>query len=33
MNGEEEAEAQQEKSKETTTSADFVKQVNLRAWI
>ncbi|MCI3923110.1 ATPase [Paenibacillus sp. TRM 82003] len=33
MNGEEEAEEAAEKAKEATSTADFVKQVNLRAWI
>lgn len=33
MNGEEEAEDAGEKTKEATSAADFVKQVNLRAWI
>ena len=32
MNGEEEGK-EQEKSKETLSAAEFVKQVNLRAWI
>lgn len=33
MNGELQAVEEEEESKETMSQADFIKQVNLRAWI
>jgi hypothetical protein len=33
MNGEDAVNVPQEKTKDSTSSSDFVKQVNLRAWI